>query len=167
MKSGHGSLKWKRTRPGSTIWTSRTRSLRSLAAAPRYRSKENLTSSAVTGPPLWNFTPLRRTNSYVRPSFDTVHDSARLRESSPAGSGAGAVRPADRHHHGGDGAGLGVRDAHDQPALEQVLALAHLGHGLDAAGRHAGLVEPLEPVGGGAAAELRVELRDQRLAVRH
>src|SRR6266540_4159461 len=87
MKSGHGSFRWKRTRPGSTIWTSRTRSFRSLAAAPRYRSKENLTSSAVTGSPLWNFTPLRRTNSYVRPSFDTVHDSARLGVLSPAGIG--------------------------------------------------------------------------------
>src|SRR5262249_19198109 len=87
MKSGHGSFRWKRTRPGSTTWTSRTRSLRSLAAAPRYRSNENLTSSAVTGSPLWNFTPLRRTNSYVRPSLDVVHDSARLGVLSPAGIG--------------------------------------------------------------------------------
>src|SRR3989442_6987505 len=78
MKSGHGSLRWIRTRPGSTIWTSRTRSLSSFADAPRYRSNENLTSAAVTGSPLWNFTPRRITNSYVRPSFDAVHDSARL-----------------------------------------------------------------------------------------
>jgi len=63
MKSGHGSFRWKRTRPGSTICTSRTRSCRSLAAAPLYRSNENFTSSAVTGSPLWNFTFFRRTNS--------------------------------------------------------------------------------------------------------
>jgi hypothetical protein len=48
------------------------------AAAPRYRSKENFTSSAVTGSPLWKRVPLRRTNSHTRPSFDMVHDSARL-----------------------------------------------------------------------------------------
>src|SRR6266850_3752989 len=87
MKSGHGSFRMKRTRPGSTIWTSRTRSLSSLADAPRYRSKENLTSSEVSGSPLWNFTPFLRTNSYVSPSFDTVHDSARLGVLSPAGIG--------------------------------------------------------------------------------
>src|SRR5262245_28762294 len=87
MKSGHGSLRTKRTWPGSTTWTSRTLSLSSLAAAPRYRSKENLTSSAVTGSPLWNFVPLRRTNSYVRPSLETVHDSARLGVLSPPGIG--------------------------------------------------------------------------------
>src|SRR5438132_7122635 len=78
MKSGHGSFKWMRTRPGSTTWTSRTRSLKAFTPAPRYRSSENLTSSAVTGSPLWNFAPLRRTNSYARPSLETVHDSARL-----------------------------------------------------------------------------------------
>jgi hypothetical protein len=64
-------------RPGSTIWTSRTLSLNSVAAVPRYRSNENFTSSAVTGSPLWKRTPLRRTNSHVRPSLDMVHDSAR------------------------------------------------------------------------------------------
>src|SRR5205809_2199062 len=78
MKSGHGSFKWMRTRPGSTTWTSRTRSLKAFTPAPRYRSSENLTSSAVTGSPLWNFAPLRRTNSQARPSLETVHDSARL-----------------------------------------------------------------------------------------
>jgi hypothetical protein len=49
-----------------------------VAATPLYRSKENFTSSALTGSPLWNFTPLRRTNSYVSPSLETAHDSARL-----------------------------------------------------------------------------------------
>src|SRR6266849_3361284 len=78
MKSGHGRLRRKRTRPGSGISTAATLSLRGREAAPRYRSKENLTSSAVTGSPLWNFTPLRRTNSYTSPSGDTLHDSARL-----------------------------------------------------------------------------------------
>ena len=38
MKSGHGSFSTNRMRPGSTIRTSRTRSLRSLEPAPRYRS---------------------------------------------------------------------------------------------------------------------------------
>src|SRR2546429_9953337 len=78
MKSGHGSFRWKRTRAGSTTSTSRTRSFRSGAAAPLYRSKENFTSSAVTGSPLWNRGPRRSTNSHVRPSRDIVHDSARL-----------------------------------------------------------------------------------------
>src|SRR5712691_7719353 len=87
MKSGHGSLSRKRTRPGSTIWTSRTRSLSSFAPAPRYRSNENFTSSAVTGSPLWNLTPLRMTNSYVSPSLDCVNDSARLGVFGPAGIG--------------------------------------------------------------------------------
>ena len=36
------------------------------SAAPE--GQENFTSSAVTGSPLWNRTPLRRTNSYARPS---------------------------------------------------------------------------------------------------
>src|SRR2546430_11439022 len=31
-----------------------TRSLSALAKMPRYRSKENLTSAAVTGSPVWN-----------------------------------------------------------------------------------------------------------------
>ena len=78
MKSGHGSFSWKRTRPASTAWTSRTRSFRIFAPEPLYRSKENFTSAAVTGSPLWNFAPLRMTNSYVSPSFDCVNDSARL-----------------------------------------------------------------------------------------
>src|SRR2546425_563808 len=87
MKSGQGSLRWKRTRVGSTACTSRTRSLKSGAAAPRYRSKENFTSSAVTGSPLWNLTPLRNTKSHVRPSFDMLHDSARHGVLIPAGIG--------------------------------------------------------------------------------
>ena len=36
---------------------------------------------------MWNFTPLRRTNSYVSPSFDCDHDSARLGVFSPPGIG--------------------------------------------------------------------------------
>jgi hypothetical protein len=52
--------------------------LKSGAPAPLYRSKENFTSSAVTGSPLWNRTPFRKKKSHVRPSFDIVHDSARL-----------------------------------------------------------------------------------------
>src|SRR5215813_9903109 len=87
MKSGQGSLSTKRIRPGSIIWISRTRSLRSLNPAPLYRSNENFTSSAVTGSPLWNFTPRRMTNSYVSPSFDWLHDSARLGVLGPAGIG--------------------------------------------------------------------------------
>src|SRR5439155_3480225 len=41
---------------------------------------------AVTGSPLWNFTPRRRTNSYVSPSGDTVHDSASAGASGLPGS---------------------------------------------------------------------------------
>ena len=63
MKSGHGSLRTKRTRFGATTWTSRTRSFSCLAPLPLYRSNVNFTSSAVTGSPLWNFAFLRRTNS--------------------------------------------------------------------------------------------------------
>ena len=63
MKSGHGSFMTKRTRRASTTRTSFTRSLKSLAPPPRYRSKENFTSSAVTGSPLWNLTPFLRRNS--------------------------------------------------------------------------------------------------------
>src|SRR5438128_1887610 len=39
MKSGQGSLSTKRTRPGSMIWLSRTRSLSSLAPAPQPRGE--------------------------------------------------------------------------------------------------------------------------------
>jgi hypothetical protein len=63
MKSGHGCLSRKRTRCVSTISTAATCAFRVLAAAPRYRSKENFTSSAVNGSPLWNRTPRRSTNS--------------------------------------------------------------------------------------------------------
>src|SRR5215468_10729288 len=87
MKSGQGSLRTKRTRFGATTWTSFTLSLSSLAPLPLYLSNVNFTSSAVTGSPLWNFVPLRRTNSYVRPSLETVHDSARLGVLSPPGIG--------------------------------------------------------------------------------
>jgi len=62
MKSGHGSLRTKRTCVGETTWTSLTFSLSSVAEAPLYRSNENLTSSAVTGEPSWNFAFLRRVN---------------------------------------------------------------------------------------------------------
>src|SRR2546426_12814003 len=43
-------------RPGSTISTAAALSLSAFAEMPRYRSNENLTSSAVTGSPLWNST---------------------------------------------------------------------------------------------------------------
>ncbi len=62
MKSGHGSLRTKRTCVGETTWTSLTFSLSSVAEAPLYRSNENFTSSAVTGEPSWNFAFLRRVN---------------------------------------------------------------------------------------------------------
>src|SRR2546425_11710624 len=78
MKSGQGSLRRKRTRAGSATSTMAIFSFRSLAAEPRYRSNENFTSSAVTGSPLWNRAPLRRTNSYTSPSGDMLQDSARL-----------------------------------------------------------------------------------------
>jgi len=51
-KSGHGSLRTKRTRLAPAACTSRTLSLSSLAPPPVYRSNENFTSSAVTGSPL-------------------------------------------------------------------------------------------------------------------
>src|SRR4026207_1476894 len=90
MKSGQACLRVKRTRRGSTTATFATLLLRRAprarrgaaalvrggALAPRYRSKENLTSSAVITSPLWKRTFLRSTNSYTSPSFDCVHDSA-------------------------------------------------------------------------------------------
>src|SRR5215813_10434086 len=76
MKSGNGSCRWKRTRAGLTISTSRTRSLSTLPTLERW--KLNFTSSAVNGSPLWNFSPSRSLKSYVSPSLDIVHDSARL-----------------------------------------------------------------------------------------
>src|SRR5215475_3994540 len=63
------------------------RSFSTLYEVPRYLSNENFTSSAVTSSPLWNFAPLRRTNSYVRASSDAVHDSARLGASGWPGIG--------------------------------------------------------------------------------
>src|SRR5262249_29550694 len=78
MKSGQGALSRKRTVSGSTISTARTCVWNSLTAAPLYRSKLNFTSSAVRGSPLWNLSPRRSLNSYVRPSGLSVHDSARL-----------------------------------------------------------------------------------------
>src|SRR6266705_4703522 len=87
MKSGHGRLRRMRTRPGSDVSTTATFSLRGLWATPRYRSNENFTSSAVTGSPLWNLTPLRSTNSYTSPSADILHDSARLGASGLPGIG--------------------------------------------------------------------------------
>src|SRR5262245_17277228 len=38
---------------------------------------ENLTASALSGVPSWNFTPLRSLKGYWSPSFEMVHDSAR------------------------------------------------------------------------------------------
>ena len=76
MKSGKGSWRWKRTRDGLTISTSRTRSLRTLPTLER--RKLNFTSSAVKGSPLWNLSPSRSLKSYTRWSALTVHDSARL-----------------------------------------------------------------------------------------
>src|SRR4030095_17221106 len=87
MKSGQASLSTNRTRFGATTWTSFTFSLRSRADAPLYRSKVSFTSSAWTGSPLWNLAFLRRTNSYVSPSFETDHDSARLGVLRPGGIG--------------------------------------------------------------------------------
>src|SRR5262247_4361190 len=81
--------------------------------------------------------------------------------------GARRVPEANRHPHGRDGARLGMRHLHEHAALAQMIALADLGHRLDAAGGYPGLVEPLEPIGGWATAELRVERRNQRFAVRH
>src|SRR2546425_766548 len=78
MKSGQGSFKWKRTVRGSTISTCSTRVWNSLNPVPRYRSKLNFTSSAVTGSPLWNLRSRRSLNSYMSPSGLSVHDSARL-----------------------------------------------------------------------------------------
>ena len=86
-KSGHGALRRKRTRFGAGVSTAATRSLNALFAAPRYRSNENFTSSAVTGSPLWNLVSFRRTNSYESPSAEVVHDSARLGASGLPGSG--------------------------------------------------------------------------------
>ena len=78
MKSAHGLLRRKRTRCGSTASTAATCALNVAEATPLYRSKENFTSSALSASPLWNFTPLRSTKSYVSPSLETVQDSARL-----------------------------------------------------------------------------------------
>src|SRR5712671_1396903 len=55
--------------------------------APRYRSKENFTSSAVTGSSLWNFAPWRNAKSWLRPSSEAVNDSARHGASGLAGIG--------------------------------------------------------------------------------
>src|SRR5438093_1641375 len=78
MKSGHGFLRRNRTRCASTASTAATCAFMVEEATPLYRSKENFTSSALNASPLWNFTPLRSTNSYVNPSLETVQDSARL-----------------------------------------------------------------------------------------
>src|SRR5438445_490820 len=87
MKSGHGCFRRMRTRRGSGASTACTRSLSIRAEAPRYRSNENFTSSAVTGSPLWNLTPARRTSSTTRPSADTFHDSASAGAMGLPGSG--------------------------------------------------------------------------------
>src|SRR5688572_18218922 len=87
MKSGHGSLRTKRTWVGGTTTTSFTFSFRSVALAPLYRSKENFTSSGVTGEPSWNLAFFRMVKVYVRWSRDSFHDSARLGVVMPAGIG--------------------------------------------------------------------------------
>jgi hypothetical protein len=85
MKSGQGSLRWKRTRYGPAISTSRTLSWR--IRAPLARRKLYFTSSAVNGSPLWKRRPSRSLNSYTRLSALTFHDSARLGVSMPPGIG--------------------------------------------------------------------------------
>ena len=79
MKSGHGSLRTKRTRPGSTIWTSRTRSLRSLAPRAPVALEGEL--HVLRGHRLAVVELARPCAARTRtssPSFDCVHDSARL-----------------------------------------------------------------------------------------
>src|SRR5262249_31458884 len=49
--------------------------------------KLKTTSSAVQGSPLWNFSPGRSLNSYVRPSGLSLHDSARAGPIRSPGSG--------------------------------------------------------------------------------
>jgi hypothetical protein len=56
-------LRVKRTRRGSTTSTLATLAFSRLALAPRYRSKEYFTSSAVMTSPLWKRTFFRSTNS--------------------------------------------------------------------------------------------------------
>ena len=58
-----------------------------FAPPPRYRSKENFTSSAVTGSPLWNFIPGRSVNSALWPSLAMDHDSAMLSPDTVPGMG--------------------------------------------------------------------------------
>src|SRR5438128_4701040 len=87
MKSAHGSLSRNWMRRASTTRTSFIFSLRTWALAPRYRSKENFTSSAVTASPLWKRAPLRSRNSYTSPSGETVQDSARHGALGPLGMG--------------------------------------------------------------------------------
>ena len=70
MKSGHTSFSLKTIRRGSGVSTEPTLSCSNLALAPRYRSKENFASSAVTGSPLWKAIPSRMVNSWVSPSGD-------------------------------------------------------------------------------------------------
>src|SRR5947207_8936633 len=55
-----------------------TLSCRTLALAPRYCSKVNLTSSGVTGEPSWNLIPGRSLNVADLKSGAISYDSARL-----------------------------------------------------------------------------------------
>ncbi len=63
MNSSQGSFSTNRTLFGAATWISFTFAFRSPALLPLYRSKENFTSSGVTGSPLWNLVPFRSTNS--------------------------------------------------------------------------------------------------------
>src|SRR5437870_5755588 len=49
MKSGHGSLSWKRIVSGSTTSTCRTLAWSSVAPAPLYRAQLNVRASVVSG----------------------------------------------------------------------------------------------------------------------
>ncbi len=81
--------------------------------------------------------------------------------------GSRSVPEPDGHAHGGDRPGLGMLDAHEHASRAQVLALAHLGHRLDAAGGHPRVVETLEPFRGRPRGELRVEGGNENVAMLH
>src|SRR6266446_328330 len=79
--------------------------------------------------------------------------------------GSRRVPEPDGHAHGGDGAGLGMVQRDEHAARAEMLAVADLGHGLDPARGHAGLVEALQPARGGANREERVREGDGALAM--
>ena len=58
-----------------------------------------------------------------------------------------------------------MRERHDHAARLEVLAFAHLGDGLDEAGRNAGAFELLDPLGGRPRSEDLVQQRHERVAV--